>query len=100
MNPFARLLAIGILGFAGFGLFRVVTGPPEIDMEPPLFSSPLDDRWKEIAPLRGMRVRFDRASTWTIPSGASVGVWLCDGGYDVIDGPDRVSNVCALARYE
>lgn len=100
MNPFARLLAFGLLGLAGFGVIHGVTDPPDIHLEVPSFSLPVIDDRPRVTVNRGMRMTFDEPTSWNFPASTVAEVGWCDGRTQVIEGPAKVEGVCALTLYD
>ncbi len=100
MKPFARILGLGVLVLAGLGLFHVVTDPPDLRAEIPSFSLPTIDNRPRLTVNPGMRMTFDHPTSWDIAPTAYAEVWWCSGASQVIEGPARVDEVCALALYD
>lgn len=100
MKPFARILGLGILVLAGLGLFHVVANPPDLQAALPSFSLPVIDNRPRLTVNQGMRMTFDYPTSWDIASTSNAEVWWCSGASQLIEGPARVDEVCALALYD
>lgn len=112
MNFISRFLGLIVLGFAVFGVFHVISHPPDLRIERPSLTvrfrdespvapvslaSPTEDETVRLTVAPGLRMAFDHPTCWIISTKQYAEVWWCDGESGVIAGASTLRNVCAIA---